>query len=192
MPSRIIASGWNTRSATPSPTSKSSVRRESPASGAAAASPSPSLRPAGPLVVSVETIEHGPFKESFLEIRRRQGKEIQIVTAIEVLSPSNKMVGNPVAKSFWRSSGSPRQPDSPGRDRLAPRRDAHLGRSRGTSSWRRPARSIIWSRSIASTGPRTFLSIRSLYPAAPRDRHSVPAGRSRRTARPSGGLRPGL
>jgi hypothetical protein len=34
----------------------------------------------GPLVVTVETIEHGPFKESFLEIRRRWGKGIQIVT----------------------------------------------------------------------------------------------------------------
>jgi Protein of unknown function (DUF4058) len=55
---------------------------------------------AGPLVVTVETIEHGPFKESFLEIRRRRGKEIQIVTAIEVLSPSNKKTGNPGREKF--------------------------------------------------------------------------------------------
>ncbi len=47
----------------------------------------------GPLVVTVETIEHGPFKQSFLEIRRRRGKEVQIITSIEVLSPSNKKTG---------------------------------------------------------------------------------------------------
>jgi hypothetical protein len=47
------------------------------------------------LVVTVETIEHGPFKQSFLEIRRRRGKDVQIVTSIEVLSPSNKKIGSP-------------------------------------------------------------------------------------------------
>jgi hypothetical protein len=49
----------------------------------------------GPLVVTVETIEHGPFKQSFLEVRRRRGREIQIVTSIEVLRPSNKKTGSP-------------------------------------------------------------------------------------------------
>jgi hypothetical protein len=48
----------------------------------------------GPLVVTVETIEHGPFKQSFLEIRRRRGKEVRLVTAIEILSPSNKKVSH--------------------------------------------------------------------------------------------------
>jgi Protein of unknown function (DUF4058) len=48
-----------------------------------------------PLVVEVETIEHGPFKETFLEIRRRRGKEVRIVTTIEILSPTNKKIGNP-------------------------------------------------------------------------------------------------
>jgi hypothetical protein len=57
-------------------------------------------RGAGPLVVAVETIEHGPFKQSFLEIRRRRGKEIQIITSIEVLSPSNKRTGNPGRAKF--------------------------------------------------------------------------------------------
>jgi hypothetical protein len=57
-------------------------------------------RDGGPLVVTVETIEHGPFKESFLEIRRRRGKEVQIVTSIEVLSPSNKKKGNPGRTKF--------------------------------------------------------------------------------------------
>ncbi len=54
----------------------------------------------GPLVVTVETIEHGPFKKSFLEIRRRRGKEVQIVTTIEVLSPANKKIGNPGREKF--------------------------------------------------------------------------------------------
>jgi Protein of unknown function (DUF4058) len=54
----------------------------------------------GPLVVTVETVEHGPFKESFLDIRRRRGKEVRIVTSIEVLSPSNKKTGNPGRAKF--------------------------------------------------------------------------------------------
>lgn len=58
------------------------------------------FREAGPLVISVETIEHGPFKESFLEVRRRRGKQIQIVTSIEVVSPSNKKVANPGREKF--------------------------------------------------------------------------------------------
>ena len=51
----------------------------------------------GPLVITVETVEDGPFKQSFLEIRRRQrrGDEIRLVTVIEILSPSNKKVGHP-------------------------------------------------------------------------------------------------
>ncbi len=48
-----------------------------------------------PVVVSVEMIEHGPFHESFVEIRRRKGKEVRLVTSIEVLSLSNKTRGNP-------------------------------------------------------------------------------------------------
>jgi hypothetical protein len=48
-----------------------------------------------PYVVRVQTVEHGPFKESYLEIRRREGKKPRIVTAIEILSPSNKTPGNP-------------------------------------------------------------------------------------------------
>lgn len=60
--------------------------------------------PAEPVVVSVETIEHGPFQESFVEIRRRTGKEVRLVTSLEVLSPSNKTVGNPGASSTSRSS----------------------------------------------------------------------------------------
>ena len=54
----------------------------------------------GPLVVTVETIEHGPFKQSFLEIRRRHRKEIQIVTSIEILSPANKKTGSPGREKF--------------------------------------------------------------------------------------------
>ena len=50
--------------------------------------------------MTVETIEHGPFKESFLEIRRRRGKEVKIVTTIEILSPANKKIGNPGREKF--------------------------------------------------------------------------------------------
>jgi hypothetical protein len=55
---------------------------------------------AGPVIVTVEMTEHGPFKELFLEIRQRRGKAIQIVTSIEVLSPSNKRRGNPGRAKF--------------------------------------------------------------------------------------------
>ncbi len=65
-------------------------RRRSRGGGVAVAK----LQTWGPLIVTVETIEHGPFKQSFLEIRRRRGKEVRLVTAIEILSPSNKKVGH--------------------------------------------------------------------------------------------------
>src|SRR4051794_28602536 len=34
------------------------------------------LPPTEPLIVSVETVEHGPFEESFVETRRRKGKDV--------------------------------------------------------------------------------------------------------------------
>jgi len=45
---------------------------------------------AEPVVVMVESVEHGPFEESYLEIRRRKGKEVRLVASIEILSLSNK------------------------------------------------------------------------------------------------------
>ncbi len=57
-------------------------------------------REGGPVIVSVETVEYGPFKQSFLEIRRRRGRDLQIVTSIEVLSPSNKKDGNPSREKY--------------------------------------------------------------------------------------------
>ncbi|MGP0069826.1 MAG: DUF4058 family protein [Isosphaeraceae bacterium] len=60
----------------------------------------PEPQEGGPVIVMVETIEHGPFKQYFLEIRRRRGKEIQIITSIEVLSPSNKKTGHPSREQF--------------------------------------------------------------------------------------------
>jgi hypothetical protein len=60
----------------------------------------PESQDAGPLVVTVETIEHGPFKETYLDIRRRHGRKVRLVTSIEVLSPSNKMKGNPGRAKF--------------------------------------------------------------------------------------------
>jgi hypothetical protein len=58
------------------------------------------VRPKEPVVVHVETIEHGPFKEFYLEVRRREGKRVRIVTSIEVLSPSNKTKGNPGREEY--------------------------------------------------------------------------------------------
>jgi hypothetical protein len=52
-------------------------------------------QPAEPSLVSVVMNEHGPFKESFVEIRRRKGKEVRLLTSLKVLSPSNKTAGNP-------------------------------------------------------------------------------------------------
>jgi hypothetical protein len=51
-------------------------------------------RSTGPLVIAVQTIDHGPSRQSFLEIRRGRGKDVRLVTAIEILSPSNKKVGH--------------------------------------------------------------------------------------------------
>ncbi len=56
--------------------------------------------PAEPVVISVETIELGPFKESYIEIRKRQGKSVRLVTSLEVLSPSNKTIGNPGREQY--------------------------------------------------------------------------------------------
>jgi hypothetical protein len=50
--------------------------------------------PTGPLIIAVEPIDQGPSKQSFLEIRQRRGKEFRLVTAIEILSPSNKKPGH--------------------------------------------------------------------------------------------------
>jgi hypothetical protein len=53
------------------------------------------LKTSRPVLVRVETVEHGPFKESYVEVRRREGKKVRIVTAIEILSRANKTPGNP-------------------------------------------------------------------------------------------------
>jgi hypothetical protein len=50
---------------------------------------------AEPVTVAVESIEHEPFTEPFIEIRRRQGSEVRLVASIEVVSPANKTLGNP-------------------------------------------------------------------------------------------------
>jgi hypothetical protein len=53
-----------------------------------------------PIILTVETIEHDPYEEPFLEIRRRQGSEDRLVTSIEVLSPANKTAGNPGREKY--------------------------------------------------------------------------------------------
>jgi hypothetical protein len=60
----------------------------------------PESREGGPLVVTVETIEDGPFKELYLEIRQRRGQDVQVVTSIEVLSPTNKKSDHPAHEKY--------------------------------------------------------------------------------------------
>ncbi len=55
---------------------------------------------AEPVVISVQTIEHDPFEEPVIEIRRRQGSEIRLVGSIEVLSPANKTLSNPGREKY--------------------------------------------------------------------------------------------
>jgi hypothetical protein len=71
-------------------------RRRRSRGGVAVAEP-PSSEP---LIVSVEIVEHGPFQESFIEIRRRRGRDVRLVASIEVLSPSNKTLGNPGRQQY--------------------------------------------------------------------------------------------
>ena len=143
------------------------------------------VRPPGPMVVSIETIEHGPFKENFLEIRQRRGEEIQIVASIEVLSPSNKRVGHPSREKFLKKQEKTLDSQTHlieidllrgGTHTLAVPKDlvvAQAGKFDYLVSIHRFDR------------PNDFL----VYPiapprSAPRDRDPSPAGRPRRTARP--------
>jgi hypothetical protein len=60
---------------------------------------------AEPVIVSVEAIEHDPFEEPFIEIRRRQGPEVQLVASIEVVSSANKTPGNPGREKYLAKQG---------------------------------------------------------------------------------------
>jgi hypothetical protein len=55
---------------------------------------------ADPVVVSVEAIEHDPFEEPFIEVRRKEGSQVRLVASIEVLSPANKTIGNPGREKY--------------------------------------------------------------------------------------------
>jgi hypothetical protein len=55
---------------------------------------------AEPVVVAVEAIEHDPFEEPLIEIRRKQGEEVRLVASIEVVSPANKTPGNPGREKY--------------------------------------------------------------------------------------------
>jgi Protein of unknown function (DUF4058) len=60
---------------------------------------------AEPVLISVETIEHDPFEEPFIEIRRRQGADVRLVATIEVLSPANKTLGSPGREKYVAKQG---------------------------------------------------------------------------------------
>ena len=55
---------------------------------------------AEPVVVMVESVEHGPFEESYLEIRRKKGKEVRLVASIEILSCPTSRRGIPIENSI--------------------------------------------------------------------------------------------
>lgn len=70
----------------------------SPANGGVAVAEQVDL--AEPVVVSVETIEHGPYEEPLVEVRRRDGSDDRLVAAIEILSPANKTPGSAGRESY--------------------------------------------------------------------------------------------
>ena len=55
---------------------------------------------AEPVIVSVETIEHDPFEEPFVEIRRRQGSDDRLVASIEVSARPTRLPGNPGREKY--------------------------------------------------------------------------------------------
>lgn len=59
-------------------------------------------QPAGPLIVSLQTVEQGPFKQAVLEIRVRHGKEARLVTGIEIPSTYDKEVDHPSREQYIR------------------------------------------------------------------------------------------
>ncbi len=118
---------------------------------------------AEPVLVSVEAVEHDPFEEPFIEIRRRQSNGVRLVASIEVVSLANKTPGNPGREKYLAKQAE------------ILTGQAHLieidllrdgtGRTQRPSlaSWpsRRPVRSITTSASTASIGPTTSPSIPS-------------------------------
>jgi Protein of unknown function (DUF4058) len=74
--------------------------REKPRGRKRRGTASAEARSAGPFVIAVETVETGATKQSFLEIRWRRGKEVRLVTAIEILGPSNKKAGH-TSREFY-------------------------------------------------------------------------------------------
>jgi Protein of unknown function (DUF4058) len=69
---------------------RKSISRERETGGVALAE----FELANPIEVLIEPVEDDLFEESFIEIRRRQKSENQLVTVIEILSLSNKTRGN--------------------------------------------------------------------------------------------------
>ena len=117
--------------------------------------------PAEPVVVSVETIEHGPFQESFVEIRRRTGKEVRLVTSLEVLSPSNKTVGNPGREQYLKKQHEVLGSEVHLVEIDLLRGGTHTSAVAPRSPQARWARSTTTCRSIGSTAPVTTSFIRS-------------------------------
>ena len=141
----------------------------------------------------VVTVPHDERHERWIEIRVRGDEGERLVTAIEVLSPSNKTPGETCSRSLpAQAARAARQPGPPGRDRLAEGRPAHDRRAAGPAlGGGRPVRLSRLGPPIGSV--RGLLRL-SVPPGrrAPRDRHPALARRWGGGARPPGGVRPGL
>jgi len=53
----------------------------------------------------VRMVEHDPYEEPFVELRRRDGSDDRLVAAIEVLSPANKTPGDHGRESYLAKQG---------------------------------------------------------------------------------------
>ncbi len=85
------------------PSSRGHSLRRTDGGGAAIAEPEVAYEQATvdePVAVTVERIEHDPYHEPFVEVRRRYGAEDRLVAVIEVLSPANKTPENPGRASY--------------------------------------------------------------------------------------------
>ena len=148
---------------------------------------------AEPVVVAFETVDHDPFEEPYIEIRRRHGSEDRLVASIEVVSPANKTPGNPGREKYLAKQQEILASQvhlieidllRGGTHATAVPREIRAGKSRPVRLSRlrlpiRPARELF--RVSDPVGAKTT-----------GDYHSALAGRRRNSARTPERFRPGL
>ena len=114
-----------------------------------------------PLIIAVETIDQGPFRQVFLEIRHRRGKDVRLVTSIEILSPSNKKNGHPSRELYLDKQRKLLSSETHVVE-IDLLRGGHIRWPfRESSSRNGRALLITWCRSTGSIGPVTSSSIPS-------------------------------